>query len=71
MNLDTFCIIVGVYEIMIGIPLMVKPSHEGSSIGMAKVDNEAELAAAHGDLPGLGPDRHADPADRLHAGRGA
>lgn len=29
-----------------GFPRMVKPSHEGSSIGMAKVDNEAELAAA-------------------------
>ncbi|WP_101674530.1 D-alanine--D-alanine ligase [Alloalcanivorax mobilis] len=29
-----------------GYPLMVKPSHEGSSIGMAKVDSESELAKA-------------------------
>ena len=30
----------------IGFPLMVKPSHEGSSIGMAKVDSAAELNKA-------------------------
>lgn len=29
-----------------GFPRMVKPSHEGSSIGMAKVEGEADLAAA-------------------------
>ncbi len=30
----------------LGFPLMVKPVHEGSSIGMAKVDNPDELRAA-------------------------
>jgi len=30
----------------LGFPLMVKPVHEGSSIGMAKVENLAELQAA-------------------------
>lgn len=30
----------------LGFPLIVKPSHEGSSIGMAKVDNPSELADA-------------------------
>ncbi len=30
----------------IGFPLMVKPAHEGSSIGMARVANSAALAAA-------------------------
>lgn len=29
MNLETFCIVVGVYEIMIGIPLLVKPLATG------------------------------------------
>ncbi|MCW8944803.1 MAG: D-alanine--D-alanine ligase [Sedimenticola sp.] len=29
-----------------GFPLMIKPSHEGSSIGMARVDNSQELKAA-------------------------
>lgn len=29
-----------------GYPRMVKPSHEGSSIGMAKVDSDSELSAA-------------------------
>lgn len=31
-----------------GYPRMVKPSHEGSSIGMAKVDSDNELSAALG-----------------------
>lgn len=30
----------------LGFPLMIKPSHEGSSIGMAKVENRAQLEAA-------------------------
>lgn len=30
----------------LGFPLIVKPAHEGSSIGMAKVNNEQELVAA-------------------------
>ncbi len=30
----------------LGFPLMIKPAHEGSSIGMSKVHSEAELAAA-------------------------
>lgn len=30
----------------IGFPLMIKPVHEGSSIGMSKVDNPAQLKAA-------------------------
>ncbi|MCW8890991.1 MAG: D-alanine--D-alanine ligase [Sedimenticola sp.] len=30
----------------LGFPLMIKPSHEGSSIGMARVDNREELEAA-------------------------
>ncbi len=30
----------------IGFPMMIKPVHEGSSIGMAKVDNLAQLRAA-------------------------
>ncbi len=30
----------------LGYPLMVKPAHEGSSIGMARVDNRAELERA-------------------------
>ncbi|EKF74262.1 D-alanine--D-alanine ligase [Alcanivorax hongdengensis A-11-3] len=30
----------------LGFPLMIKPAHEGSSIGMAKADNADELAAA-------------------------
>jgi len=29
LNLETFCIVVGVYEIMIGIPLLVKPLATG------------------------------------------
>lgn len=38
----------------LGFPLMIKPTHEGSSIGMAKVENETQLAegwraAAHFD----------------------
>lgn len=33
-------------EAEIGFPVMVKPTHEGSSIGMRKADNPAELAAA-------------------------
>ena len=31
---------------MLGFPLIVKPAHEGSSIGMAKVGDVAELIAA-------------------------
>ena len=31
---------------VLGFPLMIKPSHEGSSIGMAKVENRRELEAA-------------------------
>ena len=30
----------------LGFPLMIKPAHEGSSIGMARVDDAAQLAAA-------------------------
>ncbi len=30
----------------VGFPLMIKPAHEGSSIGMARVDNARELEAA-------------------------
>lgn len=30
----------------LGFPLMIKPSHEGSSIGMAKVENRAQLEEA-------------------------
>jgi D-alanine-D-alanine ligase len=30
----------------LGFPLMIKPAHEGSSIGMARADNPDELAAA-------------------------
>ena len=30
----------------LGFPLMVKPAHEGSSIGMARADDEQQLAAA-------------------------
>ncbi len=30
----------------LGFPLMIKPAHEGSSIGMARVDDVAQLAAA-------------------------
>lgn len=30
----------------LGFPLMIKPAHEGSSIGMARVDDPAQLAAA-------------------------
>jgi D-alanine-D-alanine ligase len=30
----------------LGFPLMIKPAHEGSSIGMARVENAAQLAAA-------------------------
>ncbi len=30
----------------VGLPLMIKPSHEGSSLGMTRVDNESELARA-------------------------
>jgi len=30
----------------LGFPLMVKPAHEGSSIGMAKVDDVEALIAA-------------------------
>ena len=30
----------------LGLPIMVKPSHEGSSLGMARVDTAGELAAA-------------------------
>ncbi len=33
----------------LGYPLMIKPSHEGSSIGMAKVTNRQELATAWSD----------------------
>jgi D-alanine-D-alanine ligase len=36
----------GVAELDLGFPLMVKPAHEGSSIGMRKVDSAAELADA-------------------------
>jgi len=36
----------GVGERDIGFPLMVKPAHEGSSIGMRKVDTAAQLADA-------------------------
>lgn len=31
----------------LGFPLMIKPAHEGSSIGMSKVQQPAELAAAY------------------------
>jgi len=30
----------------LGLPLMIKPSHEGSSLGMSKVTNAAQLPAA-------------------------
>lgn len=36
----------GVSEQDIGFPLMVKPAHEGSSIGMRKVDDATQLAEA-------------------------
>jgi D-alanine-D-alanine ligase len=36
----------GVAEQALGFPLMVKPAHEGSSIGMRKVDNSDQLADA-------------------------
>ncbi|MEE4250068.1 MAG: D-alanine--D-alanine ligase [Alcanivoracaceae bacterium] len=36
----------GVAELDLGFPLMVKPAHEGSSIGMRKVDNADQLAEA-------------------------
>ncbi|WP_229143858.1 D-alanine--D-alanine ligase [Alcanivorax sp. 1008] len=36
----------GVAEVDLGFPLMVKPAHEGSSIGMRKVDDAAQLAEA-------------------------
>jgi D-alanine-D-alanine ligase len=36
----------GVAEQDLGFPLMVKPAHEGSSIGMRKVDNADQLADA-------------------------
>ena len=32
---------------MLGLPLMVKPVHEGSSIGMSKVDKAGQLAQAY------------------------
>jgi D-alanine-D-alanine ligase len=32
----------------LGFPLMVKPAHEGSSIGMARVDDQEQLAVARG-----------------------
>ena len=38
--------IAGVSERDLGFPLMVKPAHEGSSIGMRKVDSAAQLAEA-------------------------
>jgi D-alanine-D-alanine ligase len=38
--------IAGAAERDLGFPLMVKPAHEGSSIGMRKVDNSTELAEA-------------------------
>lgn len=38
--------IAGVTEQDLGFPLMVKPAHEGSSIGMRKVDSPAQLADA-------------------------
>ena len=31
----------------LGLPLMIKPAHEGSSIGMSKVDRRDQLAAAY------------------------
>ena len=34
-------------EARLGYPMMVKPAHEGSSIGMSKVRNRAELQAAY------------------------
>ncbi len=37
----------------IGFPLMIKPVHEGSSIGMAKVDESAGLQAAWGQAAGF------------------
>ena len=33
-------------ELELGFPLMIKPAHEGSSIGMAKADNAEQLAEA-------------------------
>lgn len=39
----------GVAELDLGFPLMVKPAHEGSSIGMRKVDSAAQLAEAIGE----------------------
>lgn len=30
----------------VGLPLMIKPSHEGSSLGMTRVDDESQLASA-------------------------
>lgn len=34
-------------EALIGFPVMVKPAHEGSSIGMAKAENMAQLRSAY------------------------
>lgn len=39
----------------LGFPLMIKPAHEGSSIGMARVEDEEQLARAWGEA--LGYDR--------------
>ena len=38
--------VAGREELELGFPLMIKPAHEGSSIGMAKADNAEQLAAA-------------------------
>jgi D-alanine-D-alanine ligase len=39
----------------LGFPLMIKPAREGSSIGMAKVENPAGLAAAWTEAAGFDP----------------
>jgi len=40
----------------LGFPLMIKPSHEGSSIGMARVENRAELQQAWRDAASFDAD---------------
>jgi len=37
----------------LGLPLIVKPSREGSSLGMSRVDSADQLAAAHADAAAL------------------